>query len=1412
MNGKRSVQAKSGVSRYSALAITVIAGTILSVMVYSLASNWEQQRIEASFQREAKEHVEILKREIGFDLQMLLSLKALYDSSESVERSEFSTFATPLLSLHSSVQALAWVPRVPHSQRNRYEMDAREDNPSVNSIREREVQGKMRDALDRTEYFPVCFVEPYKGNEIALGFDLASDPVRRKALDEARDRGTMVATGRLTLVQDTDERYGALVFAPVYRKGSPLYSVPERRESLQGFVIGVFRIGDMVEKSLSHFPSESIDLALYDDSTQEHESVLFYRSSRSKSPSNHPGTLDRVNSDYGFEHAEELLFADRAWRIVMRPTPTYVSYRKTAQPWEILGAGLFLTAVLAGYFIVQKRNEATLLESEEKYRQLFAMESDAILLVDKASDQIFEVNPAGSALYGYSREELLHHMKMTDLLAESDSPGEIMTEQDQCTLMLSHRRKNGIVFPVEITKSSFVWKGCEVYVAAIRDVTERRRAEEALQASWQLYAKAERVGHLGHWNSNFLNDGNSWSAGMYHIFGVDPQRFQITLESFLQLVHPEDREYVRREIADVPPRNNTLDFEYRIIRPDGDERIVHATGEIRYSNDGRALGSFGIARDITTQKRTESLFKEGEARYRSLFTNNHAVMLLVDPETGAIVDANPAACSFYGYSYDEILGLAAHDINILTEEQVKAEMEHARAERRSRFYFTHRLADGTKRDVEVYSGPILVSGKELLYSIVIDITERKRAENELRQANDYLENVFQNSPDGIGIVDKNGKFIKWNRMAAEQFGYSSEELKGRSTFDLYADKGELTKMLENLRRNGAVRRYAVDMKKKDGATATFEFSISLLKDSEGRTLGSVCVARDLSDIKKALTAVEASNERLQREIAERKAVEETLRESERRFREVLENINLLAVSLDLEGRLTFCNDFLLNATGWAEKELLGRDWFKLLFETEPGRVKRRAYLDGILRGEVEPHNEEEIITCLGKSCLISWDNTLLRDPRGTVIGVTKIGRDVGLRRKIEKELREASAEMELLIASIPSILIEISDENRIIRWNSASEKSFGIAPREVMGQPLHECAIPWDWKKISEGLSMCRGQRTSVRLDDVHFVRPDGKDGLLGMVVSPIGGEREDQMGLIVLGADVTEHRLLERQLAQAQKLESIGQLAAGIAHEINTPTQYVSDNIRFLQDAFEDFAQLLDRYAGMPAALQAGRPLVELMQEMNAAAEETDLEYLREEIPRAIQQSLEGVTRVSKIVEAMKEFSHPGTSEKTPLNINQAINSTITVARNEWKYVADMVVDVDDTLPLVLCLPGEFNQVILNLIVNAAHSIAEALAGGTGKKGTITVATRNQGDNAEIRITDTGTGIPEEIRSRIFDPFFTTKDVGKGTGQGLAIAHSVIVDKHGGAIHFETAMGRGTSFVISLPIAAPQVLKGSEG
>ncbi len=403
------------------------------------------------------------------------------------------------------------------------------------------------------------------------------------------------------------------------------------------------------------------------------------------------------------------------------------------------------------------------------------------------------------------------------------------------------------------------------------------------------------------------------------------------------------------------------------------------------------------------------------------------------------------------------------------------------------------------------------------------------------------------------------------------------------------------------------------------------------------------------------------------------------------------------------------------------------------------------------------------------------------------------------------KVRRAHDRTELLLTSIPSILVGIDAHGRVIRWNQAAAETFGCAAADVLGRPIHDCRVHWEWDRVKSLLEKCRAARRTTPRDELRFQRADGTDGCLGISITPVPWEDGADIGFLIIAADISQRKILQSQLAQSQKLESMGQLAAGIAHEINTPTQFVGDNTRFLQDAFGDLQSLLGKYRELIECSRSESVTPELLAEIEASEQAADLEYLAEEIPQAITQSLEGVERVTRIVRAMKDFSHPGSEGMESVDLNKAIASTVTVARNEWKYVAELITDFDESLPLVPCLAGEFNQVILNIVINAAHAIADVVDAEAGEKGTIRITTHHDGDWAEVRITDSGTGISEEHRVKVFDHFFTTKEVGKGTGQGLAIAYSVVTEKHGGTITFESELGKGTTFIIRLPIEAQQ-------
>ena len=538
----------------------------------------------------------------------------------------------------------------------------------------------------------------------------------------------------------------------------------------------------------------------------------------------------------------------------------------------------------------------------------------------------------------------------------------------------------------------------------------------------------------------------------------------------------------------------------------------------------------------------------------------------------------------------------------------------------------------------------------------------------------------------------------------------------------------------------------------------------------------------------------------------RKQAEQNLRVSETRFAGILDMAEDAIVSVDEACRITLFNQGAAHMFGYAPDEALGQPLNILLpdrfAETHDRQIRAlgstpiHARRMGGRREVIGRRKSGEEFPCETSLSTISVEGK---------ITYTAIVGDIAERKRAERQMKAAKDQAEQvardkagILAVVEAFFISVNEEGLVTEWTGQAEKLFGIPLRDALDRSFKELPIRWNWDEVLGAMRQAGDSLKVVRLDKLRVTLGEGKEAFLKMTVSPLCEDRG--VGYIFMGEDVTNRLALEHELAQAQKLESIGQLAAGVAHEINTPIQFVGDNIRFLSDSFTDILRILDRYHQLLAAAKAGPCPADLIGICDAANEAADLEYLTAEIPKAITQSSEGVDRVATIVRAMKEFAHPGNTEKVAVNLNKAIESTVTVARNEWKYVADLKTNFDAALPPVLCLVGELNQVVLNMIVNATHAIADAIK-GTGEKGTITISTTRADDYAEIRIADTGAGIPEAIRHKIFDPFFTTKEVGKGTGQGLAIARSVVVDKHGGTITVESEVGKGTTFIIRLPL-----------
>ncbi len=1508
-------------SRFGLLAVFIVAvsGLCLSLALFFTTQAWDDAQFQITFETESRQAVSFLKQGIDNGLEVLRALRTFHRSSEGVTRPEFRMFAGDYLKRRAGLQAVEWIPFVRQREREGCEKAAQRDGLGTYQFTETDDTGNIVTAGQRPEYYPVYYVEPYTGNEAALGFDLGCNPVRREALSLCRDTGKVIATPPIRLVQETGHELGLLVFIPVYRRNAVTHSVESRRENLKGFYLVVIRLSDFLDRILLHYQSSEIDIYVFDQSLRYGNSLLYFRSLAGKKKKT-TGVRREDELKAGIHFLASYRIGGREWSIIVTPTPPVTAPRRTWRPWVALIVVVVITSLITVYLVqIQKgaetarqhlRKQATARESLEKEIALREQAEGLLTASRERYRKLFEEAPM---MYVITRNENgvpfitdCNHLFLRSLdyrqaevqgkpLAEFYSPksqadllegggyaralaGEsIMAERELVT-------RNGRIIPTMLCTTTEEDESGRVIgtLAMFVDMSYRKKAEEALRESEERFRKSfdnnpawltvtrlesnehvevngawtevfgyereEAVGHtpveLGIYDAatyeNIVEQARAQGSvrnqelpirnrkGEERLVLVSRELIDIAGEPHLlamglDITELRKNEQDLRKLAyDLKERHKELTCLYRLSQiledhwssfgemfqailpllpvacqfPDIACARIHfddmhfATDNFRQSawnmssvitvsGKARGLAEVGyleqmpdshegpflreemdlinavaeaLGRAIERDEADRAL-RESEQRFRAIFDNQHAVMLLIDPETGAIVDCSSGACDFYGYDKDTLTNKTVADLNVLSRQEIFRKMQLAETQHLKYFDFRHRLKNGAIRDVEVCSGPVVAAGKRLLFSVVSDVTDRKRAEAALKDSEDryrsWFRGLLNSIPDLVFFKDLDGVYLGCNDSFAEYLGRSQDRIIGGTDYDFVPkDVADLFRESDRLMvEQGEPRHNEEWIDYPNGKRILVDTIKAPLRSSDGQCIGVIGVSRDITSVRQS---------------------QELLQEREASVRAILNNIPFLMWLKDRDGRFLAVNEAFARSCGCqSSEELVGKTdldvWPRELAESY------RTDDDEVMRSRVQKSVEEPIID-QGETKWFETFKMPILDDRGRVLGTTGFSRDITDRkqeyiaeqRRAQEAQRLLASALEqaaeaILITDVTGKIEYVNPSCEIITGYTANEL-IGKNPRILKSGAHTEAYFEQLWRVITEG-GTWKGRLENKRKDGglVHWET----------AISPVRNTEGRIVNYLAIMRDVTKELILEKQLVQSQKMEAIGTLAGGIAHDFN--------NIIFAITGYTELA-LEETPEGSP---------------------------MRWDLERV----LSAGKRAGEMVKQILTFSRQSEPVKQPLDLSPIVKEGLKFLRGSIPSTIEIRQNIEVTVGKVYADPTQIHQVLMNLCTNASHAMRDT-------KGILSVDLSlvsldaeyaaqhlgaSPGKYIKLTVSDTGHGIPPEIIQRIFEPYFTTKETGDGTGLGLAVIHG-IVKSHGGAINVYSDPGQGTTFDVYFP------------
>ena len=1056
------------------------------------------------------------------------------------------------------------------------------------------------------------------------------------------------------------------------------------------------------------------------------------------------------------------------------------------------------------------RIQRKLLQSEKKYQNLFEGANDATFIMNTEGGHI-EANKKASELLGYTLEEFkelsFREIVVPPSIPDSEEKLEKLLRGEYIPIYeKKFRTKEGRVIPVEVSVSGVKDESGNIaYIQSIvRDITERKKAEQALQESERQYKDLFENAPIGIYRTT--PDGRILMANPALVRMLGYESFEKLTQRNLE-VDGHEAGYPRSMFKEWLEREGQITgLESAWTRKDGTTLFFRENARAIRDDSGNILYYEGTIEDITERKKAEEELRESEERYRNIVELAPDGIVTTDLK-GVITSCNTASVNLTGFSKDEIVGkhftklptTRARDI----PHYVKMFTSFIKGKISTPLELAWRHRDGTTHLGEVHAALMKKGSKPIGVQLILrDVTERKQAEEELRESEEKYRNIVELAPDGIITTDLKGIITSCNTAFTHLTGFSKEEIVGKHFTKLpTAHSKEIPsyiKVFSSLVRGKVPKPFEIAWRHKDGTARSGELHISLMKKG-GKVTGIQAVARDTTESKKT---------------------EEMLRQSEEKYRTLVENLNVgvYRATPGGEGQFIDVNQAFVNMLGYKNKEEILKLQVKDIYCNPQDRLKfnKKILTQGFLKNE-ELHLKKKD----GTSIIASDTSTTVYNTNGTLLYFDGVLEDITERKRTEEELRtyrlhleelveertsevmvaneqlqqeiyerklaeeSLAAEKEQLAVTLRSIgdgVITTDIHGTVILINKAAEELTGYTQEEAVGKPLHAA-----FHIISERTRIPRespvdkvlNQGTVVGLgNNTVLISKDGTERIIADSGAPIRDRTSKIIGVVLVFCDITEKRKMEQDLLRAQKLESVGILAGGIAHDFNNILTAILGN-----------ANLAKMYAAD--------------------------NKIKEKLTKIEKASLQA----KDLTQQLLTFSKGGAPVKKTTSIRELIKDSASFALRGSNvrchfYIPDDLwpVDIDE---------GQISQTISNIIMNADQAMPE---GGViqVRAENVVVTAKQQlpllGKYIEISIADQGVGIPEKHLDKIFDPYFTTKQ--KGSGLGLATTYS-IVKKHNGHITAESKVGEGTTFRIWLPASRkiferkekpPSKMVGGEG